>query len=417
MRLSTSSLKELIIEANNGFASGERSQTGVIQVRMNNVDLYGHLNLADVIRVPASEHQIKKTSLTEGDVLFNCTNSVELVGKSALFKGFSEPVTYSNHFIRLKVNTDKLEPSYLARWLTKEQTLGRFRLLSNRWVNQATVPREALLKLHIPLLPLPEQLRIATILDKADAIRCKQQRVVERMEDFLRSVFLDMFGDPVTNPKGWDKAKLCEVCEEIYRYPTFYGFKYIEKGIPVVRIGNILPNGHLNPDLSDYVFIDSGTSNRFTRTILEYQDIVMAVRGDGSTAKRIGLVSSKELEGANISPNLLRFKAREGKLNSLYLFTCMISKSGQCLLDRYVTRTAKKTITARDIKLITIPVPPYPLQMEFANVFNQIEKIRNNVDSLMSESNYLFNSLVHRAFHGELTSSAADAILQEAVTG
>jgi len=65
---------------------------------------------------------------------------------------------------------------------------------------------------EIPLPPLEEQRRIAAILDKADAIRKKRKKAIELTETFLRSVFLDMFGDPVTNPKGWNPVKLQNVC-------------------------------------------------------------------------------------------------------------------------------------------------------------------------------------------------------------
>ena len=62
--------------------------------------------------------------------------------------------------------------------------------------------------MQIPLPPLPEQKRIAAILDKADAIRLKHQQAIQLVDDFLRAVFLDMFGDPVSNPKGWPKKSL-----------------------------------------------------------------------------------------------------------------------------------------------------------------------------------------------------------------
>jgi type I restriction enzyme S subunit len=61
---------------------------------------------------------------------------------------------------------------------------------------------------EIPLPPLEEQKRIVTILDKADAIRQKRQQAIALADDFLRSVFLDMFGDPVTNPKGWERIRV-----------------------------------------------------------------------------------------------------------------------------------------------------------------------------------------------------------------
>lgn len=68
---------------------------------------------------------------------------------------------------------------------------------------QPQITGQGLTKIEIPLPPLPEQKRIAAILDKADAIRRKRQQAIQLADDFLRAVFLDMFGDPVTNPKGW----------------------------------------------------------------------------------------------------------------------------------------------------------------------------------------------------------------------
>ncbi|MAK73552.1 restriction endonuclease subunit S [Halopseudomonas aestusnigri] len=73
---------------------------------------------------------------------------------------------------------------------------------------QPQITGQGLTKIEIPLPPLPEQKRIAAILDKADAIRRKRQQAIQLADDFLRAVFLDMFGDPVTNPKGWDVKPL-----------------------------------------------------------------------------------------------------------------------------------------------------------------------------------------------------------------
>src|SRR5437868_4370952 len=110
-------LGEVIIEAQSGFASGTRDLKGTIQLRMNNVDTWGNLVWDKFIRVPADQDAISKYQLLEGDVVFNNTNSVELVGKSALFSGYSEPVLYSNHFTRIRVAADRLESAYLAMWL------------------------------------------------------------------------------------------------------------------------------------------------------------------------------------------------------------------------------------------------------------------------------------------------------------
>jgi len=250
--------------------------------------------------------------------------------------------------------------------------------------------------------PLPEQERIVRTLDEADALSKLRAQVDRRMRDFIPALFHEMFGDPASNPKGWALVELGEVCTEIYRYPTFYGFEYTKVGVSVARIGNIHPNGFLDPDPSHYAFIDSVTNQKFPRTILELYDIVMAVRGDGSTGKRIGLVGSSNLVGANISPNLLRFKADTKMIEPIYLFFLMISIGGQFLVDRCITRTAKKTITAKDIKNIRIPLPPLSDQYEFVARVAEARFLEQAQAYTQPRLDDLFQSLLHRAFQGEL---------------
>ena len=81
---------------------------------MNNVGTDGSLDLVDVIRIPVSSNQISRYCLQADDVLFNNTNSTELVGKSTLLPGHDEPVLFSNHFTRLRTNRKRLHPSYLG---------------------------------------------------------------------------------------------------------------------------------------------------------------------------------------------------------------------------------------------------------------------------------------------------------------
>ena len=128
----------------------------------------------------------------------------------------------------------------------------------------------------------------------------------------------------------------------------------------------------------------------------------MAVRGDGSTVERIGLVNSKSLIGANISPNLLRFKADRKKVHPLYLFSFMNSRSGQKLLIRYITRTAKKTVTAENLKTAEIPIPPLPLQEKFAAIVQKSNRIRAQQREALRQAEHLFQTILHRAFRGEL---------------
>lgn len=116
---------------------------------------------------------MSKYFLTPGDVLFNNTNSTELVGKTALFQGHDEPLVYSNHFTRLRPVDDRLSPAFLALFLQLKWQDGTFADICNRWVGQSAVQRNKLLALNIPLPPLPEQRRITALLTE-------QMEAVER---------------------------------------------------------------------------------------------------------------------------------------------------------------------------------------------------------------------------------------------
>ncbi len=126
-------LGAVVAEAQPGFACGARDPKGVVQLRMNNVDTRGNMAWEEFIRVPAEESVVNEYELRPGDVLFNNTNSVELVGKSALFLGFHEPVVYSDHFTRLRVLPEQHDHQYLAVWLLYQWQLKVFEKMCNRW--------------------------------------------------------------------------------------------------------------------------------------------------------------------------------------------------------------------------------------------------------------------------------------------
>src|SRR5690606_29670479 len=117
----------------------------------------------------------------------------------------------SNHFLRLRVERSRLLPAYLARWLHVQFERGRFKAMCRQWVNQATVNRDALLGLKIPLPTLEEQRRIAVVLDRADELRAKRRQALAHLDDLTQSIFLDMVGDPIHNPMGWPRRTIGEL--------------------------------------------------------------------------------------------------------------------------------------------------------------------------------------------------------------
>lgn len=247
------------------------------------------------------------------------------------------------------------------------------------------IKKTTLEETQIPLPPLPEQRRIAAVLDQVSSLIALRKAQLAKLDLLVKARFVEMFGDPVKNEMGWEVGTIGSICSLIYRYPTFYDIEYVDNGVPVVQIRNLDQGGSIDYDKQKYVHITAETNDRYPQTQLQIKDILMAVRGDGSTAKRIGMVTDKALLYANISPNLLLLRTNQ-KCIPEYLYNYLTSNSGQKYLEKYITKTAKKTITARNIKSITIPIPPPDIQYEFKeNIFkmNNLRKIQNrNLHSL-----------------------------------
>ena len=138
---------------------------------------------------------------------------------------------------------------------------------------------------EIPLPPIDEQRRIAAILDKAVSLRRKRKHALELLDSLTQSIFLEMFGTILRDARY--TKPLSSVTNEIYRYPTYFGIRYEEDGVPEIRGELINDDGTIVEDRSKIRFISSETSKKFPKTILDFDDLVMSVRG---TIGKIGRV-------------------------------------------------------------------------------------------------------------------------------
>jgi len=208
-------LEEVVAEALPGFAVGERDPHGVVQLRMNNVDTQGHLNWSDYVRVPATSGMISKYRLLSGDVVFNNTNSTALVGKSARFAGYAEPVVYSNHFTRLRPVPDRLDSAYLAAWLLRLWQQHTFEDLCNRWIGQSAVNREKLLALEIPLPSVSVQRRIVAKLDEQMSALDRAEKALAGQQATASILATAVLQHALNEPESphWPQVRLGDMME------------------------------------------------------------------------------------------------------------------------------------------------------------------------------------------------------------
>lgn len=208
-------LSELVTDVQAGFAVGERDPKGMIQLRMNNVTKSGTWDWSSFIRVPADKETKKSYVLQPGDVLFNNTNSTEMVGKSALFEGHQEPIVFSNHFTRIRSNTERLLPEFLSLWLLSRWQKGDFARQCDRWIGQSAIQRNKLLALELPLPPVAEQRRIAGRLREQLAAVAQARAAVQAQLDAAHALpaahLRAVFNSPTA--QRWPRRKLDKLCD------------------------------------------------------------------------------------------------------------------------------------------------------------------------------------------------------------
>lgn len=257
---------------------------------------------------------------------------------------------------------------------------------------------------RIPLPPLEEQKRIATILDKADAIRRKRQQAIQLVDRFLRAMFLDMFGDPVINPNGWEVKRLKELSTKISSGSTPKGGSkvYVDKGITFFRSQNIWKN---DIRLDDVAFIDEKTHRALRKSSLKHKDILMTKTGrfntENSSLGRAALFLGED-GAANINGHVYLIRLKEKVLHEFVVFVLTSNEYREHIRNVCVGGIDKRQLNKEHIEEFPIICPPDDLQIEFLKKLRIIQSMRNKAVLGLKESYPLFDCLSKKALSQQL---------------
>jgi type I restriction enzyme S subunit len=194
---------------------------------------------------------------------------------------------------------------------------------------------------------------------------------------------------------------LSEACQEIYRYPTYYGITYVPSGVPEIRGELLVGDGSIETDASKFRYISSETAAKFPRTALLEGDIVMSVRG---TIGKLGLVP-RTLQGANITANLLRISPNRSLVRPRYLFAFLSSSAGVRQISSITTSTTISTFRASDFQKLMLPIPPLPEQDRFVSLATEFVATLEAIGFAGKAIDAAWNVLREHAFSGRLTSN------------
>ena len=246
----------------------------------------------------------------------------------------------------------------------------------------------------VPLPPLEEQRRIAAILDQAETLRTQRRTALALLDSLTQSLFLDMFGDPVANPKGLPICELQRLCTRITD-GTHQSPAWQKSGIPFLFISNIV-EGQINFDT--HKFISADTHAELTkRCPIEIGDVLYTTVGSYGNA---AVVSTKELFA--FQRHIAHIKPDRSKLDSRFLAAMIQSPGVRQQVDKVAKGIAQKTVNLADLKGLSVFWPPLPLQQTFATRIASIEALKATHRRALAALDALFASLQQRAFAGAL---------------
>ena len=296
-----------------------------------------------------------------------------------------QPCHVVNHLAAVQP-TEQLDSRFLLRWLERNPPS---RLIANS--AYPSIKLSSIRSCEIPLPPISEQKRIAAILDAADALRAKRRETLAQLDTLLQSTFLEMFGDPVTNPKSWDVVSLEKLGT-------------LDRGVSKHRPRNA-------PELlgGPYPLIQTGDVSNSEGYIRTYK----------STYSELGLRQSKIWPTGTLCITIAANIANTGILTFDACFPDSVvgfksSAKGRVefvqglfwflreIVERRAPQVAQKNINLKILRNLPVPSPPQDLQEHFATTVHCIEQQKSRLRAHLAELDTLFASLQARAFAGEL---------------
>ena len=367
---------------------------------MRTKNIQDSLDCSDVWGVAETFVRRPEQILQEGDMLVSSANSWNLVGKCCWIPNLPWKTTFGGFVSALRANPERVNPRFLYWWFSSDRTQALLRSFGRKTTSISNLSAEQCLNLSVPLPPLPEQRRIAAILDQADALRAKRREALAQLDSLTPSIFIEMFGDPATNPKAWPKLPLNELMDEkgpqngLYKPSTDYG-----TGTPILRIDAFYDGVVTKLDSLKRVRLSASELSLYG---LRTEDIVINRVNSIEYLGKSALIP-KLNEHTVFESNMMRFAVRRNVVEPGYVVQFLQTKFIKSqIMSCSKNAVNQSSINQQDVKGFLVNVPPLTLQQTFAARIQAVETLKATHHVALAELDTLFASLQHRAFAGEL---------------
>jgi len=388
-------LKEIADFVNGrAFKSSEWSDQGLPIIRIQN------LNDADKPFNYFEGEYDQKNYIQSGDTLLSWSGTP---GTSfGCFKWNRENGLLNQHIFKVQLKSEKVDQDYFIQAVNKNLNI----LIdqAHGGVGLKHITKGKLNEVSIYLPPIEQQKKIAAILDTADGYRQKTKALIAKYDELTQSLFLDMFGDPVTNPKGWERMKIGQALEEGYILKIQDGNHgeihpksndFLKEGTPMIFANN-LTNNYLNYEGGHH--LSEETVNGLRIGFSKGGDVLLTHKGS------IGLsdVVPKSVELLILSPQVTYYRIEMEILNPVYMKFYFLSQYFFRQLEKLGKQSTRAYVGITKQRLLPLIIPEISLQNQFAESVQAIEAQKAQAQESLAKAEDLFNSLLQKAFKGEL---------------
>ena len=257
-------------------------------------------------------------------------------------------------------------------------------------------------RLDILLPPLPQQEKIVKVLDNSSSLVEQQKQLIKKYDVFLKSKFIEMFGDPITNPMGWEVVELGKIIDVLTDYHANGSYEILKQHVELLDKKNyalmVRTTDLENNNFKDGVkYIDENAYNFLEKTKVFGDEIIMNKIGSAGNIFLMPKLNTPVSLGMN------QFLIRLKKItNEVFIFHFLKTDYGQKSIDQRVRGAVTKSITKDAVREIKVFLPPLELQNKFASIVEKIEAIKEKETQKLNYLETLHVSLMDKAFKGEI---------------
>ncbi|MBS3084276.1 restriction endonuclease subunit S [Candidatus Pacearchaeota archaeon] len=345
-----------------------------------------------------SGEYVKEYLVNQGDFL------IGMDGEFKIFEWKSEKALLNQRVSKLLFDKEKITPKYIFYLINQ-----KLKEIEDKtpFVTVKHISSKQIESIKIPLPfrnghpDLETQKQIVSILEKAEQLKEKRKQAIKLLDEYVKSVFNEMFGDPSINPKKWSIKTIQEVALDkkgsIRMGPFGSQLKkheLVTEGVKVLWIENIVGN-KFNPGGTKYI-----TEEKYEQLkgfTINKGNLLITMMG---TIGRVEIVP--DIGKAIISSHLLKIEVNNKICDPIYLKKIIMSPFVQNQFKDASHGAIMSGLNGGIIKSTKIPLPPLPLQQTFASIVEHVEKLKEKQNKSLQEIEQLFNALMQKAFNGEL---------------